>query len=383
MKNSSFTATNEMLDTAGKRILLVGDYLWPWYQEACADALESHGCVVERFGWLRDFRSFVEGQSEPLYHSFWHRIQYRLSFGPVVWRVNLRLISATQDFKPDIVWFYNVTLISAATVKKLRKLCPNVIFFQYSNDNPFSKAAKTSLWRNFLASMPHFDVHGVFRHSNISDCNKLGLKNVYLLRSYFIPKDDYPESQTSIPQKFKCDVVFAGHYEDDGRVEMLEAVCNAGFKLNLFGGGWTAALPRLSKDSPLHDLFPVAPVTGADYRSAICGAKVALCFLSTLNQDTYTTRNFQIPAMKVAMLSQYTDDLATMFIPDVEAVFFRNQDELLAQLKTLIADDQKRAAIAEAGYKKVYSEGHDVGARMGAWLKYLLVTSTSFRNKTI
>ena len=170
--------------------------------------------------------------------------------------------------------------------------------------------------------------------------------------------------------------MFVGHYEDDGRAEMLEAICDAGHKINLFGGGWNAALPKLRADSPLREQYPISPAVGADYRYAICGAKVALCFLSALNQDTYTRRSFQIPAMKVVMLSQYTDDLATMFVPDVEAIFFRNQEELLIKLQALIVDDQRRTAIAEAGHARVFADCHDVRARMGAWLKGVLTNVT-------
>jgi spore maturation protein CgeB len=114
------------------------------------------------------------------------------------------------------------------------------------------------------------------------------------------------------------------------------------------------------------------PATKADYRFAICGAKVALCFLSTLNQDTYTRRSFQIPAMKTAMLSQYTEDLASIYQSDVEAVFFKDKSEMLEQLKLLLEDGQRRESIAEAGYKKVYSAGHDVAKRMRQFLEIIL-----------
>jgi spore maturation protein CgeB len=351
-------------DSKGQRMILVGDYMWPWYQDACADALESMGFDVERFGWPNDFHSFVEGKTGPVYLSLWHRIQYRFHFGPTVWQVNQRLIQVAKQFEPEIVWFYNVQLISSRTVKKLRKLLPNTIFIQYANDNPFSNDAKHGLWRNYLSSIPHFDVHFAYRHSNILNYRLHGVHNVHLLRSYFIPEEDHPELQKVIPDRFKCDIVFAGHYEDDGRVELLEAICEAGYALNLFGGGWNVALKKISTQSPLHGLFPVAPVTGAEYRYAICGAKVALSFLSTLNHDTYTRRNFQIPAMKVSMLSQYTDDLASLFIPDIEATFFRNKAELLQKLKALIADEKRLSAIAEAGFKRVHNDGHDVNARM-------------------
>jgi hypothetical protein len=150
---------------------------------------------------------------------------------------------------------------------------------------------------------------------------------------------------------------------------MLEAVCEAGYKLNLFGGGWDAALPKLRADSLLRSQYPISPATKADYRYAICGAKVALCFLSKLNSDTYTRRNFQIPAMKTAMLSERTDDLATIYEPDVEAMFFSNTDELLAKLRLLVSDSSLRDSIAEAGYRRTYADGHDVKSRMARWLK--------------
>ena len=141
------------------RILLLGDFIWPWYQEACAIALEKQGCEVERFGWLDDFKYWKPGYTEPFYHSLFHRIQFRLLSGPVVWKVNRRLVAVCEHFKPDIVWFYNVQIISPNTVKKLQQLLPDTIFCQYANDNPFSESAIRGLWRNFLASIPYFDIH--------------------------------------------------------------------------------------------------------------------------------------------------------------------------------------------------------------------------------
>ena len=354
-----------------KKLLVVGDFTWPWYEEAFCNASESLGLNVAKLSWFNDFYTWIDGDSSPHFLSFFHRIQLRLHSGPIVGEINRRLIKTALEFKPDIVWFYNVQLISARMVRKLRKLLPDAVLCQYSNDNPFSTKAKFGLWHNFLASMRYFDLHFVYRQSNIADHKLLGFNEVHQLRSYFIPEVDYPEPQENIPESFKCDVVFAGHYEDDGRLQMLEAICKAGFKLNLFGGGWNRVLPSLDPESPLHPLFPICPMTGPNYRYAICGAKVALCFLSTLNNDTYTRRSFQIPAMKTAMLSEYTADLESIFKPNVEAVFFNNQKELLNKLETLLQDDDKRSIIAKAGYARVYSDGHDVRSRMVEWIKHI------------
>jgi spore maturation protein CgeB len=365
------------------RILLVGDYMWPWYQEACARGLESLGCEVFRFGWFDDFRHWVPDHTEPIFHSIFHRIQYRIQSGPTVSRVNQRLLQAALEVIPDIVWFYNVKLVSSTVVSKLRALLPMAVFCQYSNDNPFSKIAKPGLWSNYLDSIKYFDLHFAFRYSNFSDYYQRGATNVRLLRAYFIPEDDYPVSSDQIPLKFKCDVVFAGHYEDDGRVQMLEAICEAGYTLNLFGGGWDQAFNQLSPDSHLRAKYPIMPATNEDYRYSICGAKVALCFLSTLNCDTYTRRNFQIPAMQTVMLSQYTDDLATLYKPDVDAVFFKNKSQMLEQLKLMLEDDRRRHAISLSGYDRVYSQGHDVKTRMREFLSSVVEWASQASDKSI
>lgn len=358
------------------RIMVVGDYMWPWYQEACAKALENLDIDVERFGWNDDFYFWIESSSEPVYHSFLHRFQARFLIGPLIWKINKRLLDRVKVIQPQIIWFYNVQIIYPTTVKKIRKALPNVVMIQYANDNPFSKNAKFGLWRNYLNSVKYFDIHLLYRNSNLQDYLNHGAKKIYLLRSYFIPYFDYHIPTKLVPKSFICDIVFAGHYEDDGRVEYLEEICNAGFKLNLFGGGWGAA--KLKPNSPLLKYYPIKPVTNEDYRFAICGAKIALSLLSTLNQDTYTRRNFQIPAMKVAMLSQYTEDLANLFEEDREIVFFRDKNELISQIKRLLSDDVWRTKIAEGGYAKVYNHGHDVESRMRYLLDRVILNFSKF-----
>lgn len=345
-------------------VMVVGDYAWPWYQEACALALESNGCDVYRFSWFDDFKHWQKGSSEPTYKSFFHRLGYRFQFGPHVNSVSRRLIKQSKEIQPDIVWFYNVHLLGRFTLKKLRKVIPNSTFVQYSNDDPFSPQGTTFLWRKFIASIPLFDKHFVYRHKNLRDFKSHGIDNSSLLRAYFIPEEDYHVPQHEVPDAFKCDVVFAGHYEDDGRIDMLESICNEGFKLNLYGGGWDNALHKLHENSPLRKLFPIKPVTGDDYRHAICGAKVALCFLSTINHDTYTRRSFQIPAMKTAMLSVFTQDLSELYEEDKEVMFFRDKEQLLKNLNKMISNEDLRNSLSEAAHKRVYKDGHDIVSRM-------------------
>lgn len=354
------------------KILIAGDFMWYWYQEVCAQSLEKNGCIVKRFGWVNYFFKWPQNSKEPKYISIYHRIQFRFLQGPIIWKINKRLLIAVKKFNPDIIWLYNVQLIFPETIYKIRKIVPKAKLVQFANDNPFSLDAKQKYWRHYLNSIPLFDIHFSYRKSNIIDYYKRGAKNVFMLRSYFIANEDFNIPISIIPKSFLCDVVFAGHYENDGRVELLEAICEAGYNLNLFGGGWDEALPYLRKNSPLHKYFPIRPVTGNEYRYAICGAKVGLCFLSSLNKDTYTRRNFQIPAMKVAMLSEFSDDLVTLFEPNIDALFFTDKFSLLEKINLLIHDDMFRLSIANSGHKRVHEGLHEINDRMKTFLDHCL-----------
>ena len=352
-------------------IMIVGNYSWFFYQEACAVALEKLGFSVIRFSWFDDFWKKRSGKKKRIFHSFWHKLQFRFSKGPIIWKINKRLIECAYKNKPNIIWFYNVHLIDPKIIMKLKKLLPKTTFVQYANDNPFSFKAIRGFWRNFIKSIPLFDIHLSYRENDIIQFKKYGAKSVHVLRSYFIPEEDYHVDYKDIPEKFKCDVVFVGHYENDGRLEMLEAISKAEYKLNLFGPGWNKVIYNLSPKSPLKNKLPISPVIDEEYRYAISGAKVALCFLSKLNFDTYTRRNFQIPAMRTAMLSEWSEDLSKLFTETKDCDFFRDKSELIKKLEKLILNHNYRLNVANSGYYKVYQNGHSVDNRMKLLKKIL------------
>jgi len=112
-------------------------------------------------------------------------------------------------------------------------------------------------------------------------------------------------------------------------------------------------------------------VWGADYNRALCGAKIALCFFSKLNRDTYTRRCFEIPATKTLMLSEYSDDVATLYQEGAEADFFKSRDEMMEKIKIYVGDEFARLHVAEGGHHKVLSAGHDVDSRMRTMLGWI------------
>ena len=172
--------------------------------------------------------------------------------------------------------------------------------------------------------------------------------------------------------------MFVGHYEDDGRVECLEAIVQAGPQLKLFGPGYDWN-PILSKNQILKHLIPVRLVWGNDYNQAIASAKIALCFLSKLNRDTYTRRCFEIPASGTLLLSEYTDDLNSLFNQGIEADYFKNKEEMLEKIRFYLNHSEKLDQVTSNGLSRVRNDGHDIYSRM----KLLINWTNSIRNEKL
>lgn len=282
------------------------------------------------------------------------RVQYKLAFGPTIQKINRRLINECESEQPDLIFLYRCRMLYPSTIRKIK--AQGTIVFSYNNDNPFSEYFPAYYWRYYRKSLIYDDVTFVYRKSNIRECMKEGAKRVELLRSYYIENKNYPLEGLDKPN-VKYDVVFLGHYENDDRLKYLIALTSCGISVGIPKDGWTGIEERNEHLIRLDN-------TQSEYNLILNESKIALVFLSSLNKDTYTRRCFEIPATKTFMLSQYTDDLASMFEPDKEAVYFRTSDELVEKAKYYLEHEEEREQIAQAGYDRLIREGHEIGDRV-------------------
>jgi spore maturation protein CgeB len=341
------------------KILVAGDCHSELHEEAVCKAFKELGHEVLKFGWHDYFKptnGFIDRLSK--------KIQNRFITGPIIGRINRDFVKTAALFTPDLIFVYRGTHLTAGTLEEIKRQLPDMTLVGYNNDDPFAKGHHYALWRHFLKSVPQYDLMFAYRHHNLDDFLRVGAKRVELLRSWYFPERNHPVSLSADDsQKYECDVVFIGHYEADDRKKYLEELVRQGFRLRLFGPGydWDPVI----KDSPeLKPHIPVRLVWGEEYNKALCGAKVALCFLSKLNRDTYTRRCFEIPATGTLMLSEYTDDQATLYKEGEEADYFRNEDELIEKVRKYLNDEKRRQTVAANGYRRVLEDGHDVVSRM-------------------
>ena len=77
------------------------------------------------------------------------------------------------------------------------------------------------------------------------------------------------------------------------------------------------------------------------------------------------------------MLSEYSEDLSTLFVEGVEAEFFRSKEELLDKTRYYLHHDSKREKIARQGHERAVRDGHDVRSRMDLFLKIVMGEGSS------
>ena len=340
------------------KILVVGDGHSAIHEVAVVAGFNQLGHSVESFYWQNYFSA-----SNSLVR-LWRRAQNKFLIGPTINRLNRDLVKKSVEFAPKLIFIYRGTHIKPRTLIELKRLLPECELFGYNNDDPFAAGHPPWLWRHFMNCVPIYDLVFAYRHHNLDDLIKFGAKRVELLRSWFVPELNHSDFLSAQDQSnYKCDVVFIGHFEDDGRMQHLEEIVKAGYWLRIFGPPYEWNKQLLQSET-LKSLAPVHLVWDADYSKAICGAKVALCFFSKLNRDTYTRRCFEIPATGTMLLSEYSDDIASLYAAGKEADFFKSKQEMINKLRLYLDDGNLRRQVAEGGHQRVIRDGHDIVSRM-------------------
>lgn len=330
------------------KILFVGNDDYEMYSKAFYEAaLKKQSLVPDILCWNR----FLEDGNCKLFN----RIENKTSIGFHVLAFNKQLIKRCQAIKYDIVFLYTCRMIYSSTIRNLRKSGAYVVC--YNNDNPFSSFYPSYFWRWYRRNIKHCDMVYSYRKSNIADCERMGGKRNRLLRSYYIKERNYYIPPEELTETVVPEVVFMGHYEIDERIEYIHALSNAGISVGVPRAAWE----KHEKNNPHLVMIENAH---ENYNQIINKSKIALNFLSTLNEDTYTRRCFEIPATKTLLLSIYTDDLNSLFKENEEAVYFRTPEELVRKVIYYLENDREREKIAENGYKRLLASGHEAADRI-------------------
>tara|TARA_B100000212_G_scaffold288705_1_gene229816 strand:+ start:31376 stop:32401 length:1026 start_codon:yes stop_codon:yes gene_type:complete len=259
-----------------------------------------------------------------------------------------KILKKIKDVIPDILFFYRSNIFSKNFIKNLKNKYPKIKIVFYNNDNAFSNLYKKGYWDNYLYNCKFVDYILAYRKSDIQKYNNCSNAQILYYPPYI--SDILRDFEFNINSKRK-DICFIGHYENDERLDYLVSLLSNNLPIKLYGpkSGWNRAILKYKKG---FKFLPVKKIKYKSYVKKISNLLIGICFLSKLNKDTITRRCFELPYSGVCMVSEYNDELASIFEEDKEAVYFRNKSEFIRKVNYLYKNPSIATNIGLAGRQK-------------------------------
>lgn len=289
------------------------------------------------------------GQRNPLLR----KLEFRLTAGPEVNRLNADILAAATREQPDVLWADKVLWMTPATLETLRAL--RIVTVSYMIDNFFGPRRDPG-WRMYAKTIPVYDLHCTQRDRNVEDYRRAGARDVIKVQTAFEPTVHFPAEPAYTDAQRDRGVSFIGTSYDQ-RAATLTRLAGEGLPVVISGGPqhWVAALSR----DTFAALYAEGELTGKAYREAIWRSRINLSFLTHSNQDEFAHKTFEIAACGGFLLAERSAGHAERFQEGEEAVFFSGYEELAEKVKQYLHDEPARNRIALAGQRRAWQSGYD------------------------
>jgi spore maturation protein CgeB len=282
------------------------------------------------------------------------KVQARFHVGGANREMQRKLLDLVAIERPLWVHFRLPVEFDRETILEVKKRGP--IVTQYFNDDAFSRNAPTGLNWKFLRALSAYDGHFVFRAHNVESYRRAGARLVEHCAPSYDPDEHNPSRRRA---SFLADAAFVGHWEDDWRMDCLDALHGAGFSVILKGGLWEEAI----KGRSLSKLSPISHAFGEEYNRIYANVIAGLCFFSKINNDTWTRRALEIIAVGGLLVCERTREAEAHFADRKEAFFFSSTAELVDIVRQLKSNTGLREKIREAGYRRLLAGSHSLEDR--------------------
>jgi len=312
------------------RGIIAGDWKWEIYEKALSEGFAHFGVEVHPFNTSSYFTSRPTD-----------RLQHKTRCGPLIRKISADLMTITGFLKPDFIFFQRPVLFPGNLIKKIKLINNSTKVLVFHNDNPFIHNLKYLRYRNYFSMLPLADIVYVYRPANIDQAKQYNAKSVNLLLPYYY--SGLHDISGTTPKK--TDVIFIGHFEDDGRDMVLNHLINNNIELKIIGTGWEKSL--------IEKKYIYPPQYGGKYVNLIKQSKIAIAFYSKLNRDVYTRRCFEIPAAGTFLLTEESIELEKILAKDIDCSYFNTKEDLLKKIQYYLKNEIKRKEIAKNGNAKI------------------------------
>jgi spore maturation protein CgeB len=193
-------------------------------------------------------------------------------------------------------------------------------------------------------------------HESIPKYGSIGVENV-VLSQWACNRYAYDRRGNDL----RYDVTFVGQPHGDRR-EVVEQIQAAGFDVQCWGNGWDAG--RLDHDGMV-DVFGASRINlnlGNSYvlKPSLRMRLGALARGRRIDRSPRRSqikgRTFEVPGSGGFLLTDRVPHLDEYFRIGTEIAAYSTTEELIEQVRHWLANPEERAAVAEAGYRRVREE---------------------------
>lgn len=251
-------------------------------------------------------------------------------------RINSRIIKAVKNFSPQILWIDKGTYIYKNTLQELKSTNKNLVIVHHCTDDvEFSKHN----FKNYLESLDLYDAHFTCNKFNIDYLNKISNSNFFYNELGYDHNTFQPKNNDK-----KYDLFFIGHHEPEYE-KYITQIIDKDIRFYLGGPGWYKSnLPKSTISFNNYDEVL--------YHKIINQSLVGLGLYSKWNRNHSSSRIFEIPASRVALVVKRNSFIEKLYIDGEEAIFFDTEQELNDKIDFLLKNPKKLNDISENGYKK-------------------------------
>ncbi|WP_244552718.1 glycosyltransferase [Bradyrhizobium sp. Ghvi] len=261
------------------------------------------------------------------------------------------LLAQIEDFKPDLVLNQDVFYIDARLARQIKGIGRPALIGQVGIVP--SRGEDWSAYDLMISQL--FQVVQSFR--------KAGVRAEVLHLAF------EPEILNALPPapERKIDVSFVGIVSADHqqRVAQLEAVAQT-YDLKLFGSG----LSTLPASSPLHRCYQ-GEAWGVGMYQALRSSRITLnSHIDMAGREAGNARLFEATGAGTFLLTDFKDNLHTLFEEGHEVAVWRSVDDCLATIDRYLRNEDERRAIAAAGQARTLST-HTFRQRIDDILRFM------------
>lgn len=293
-------------------------------------------------------------------NKIWQSLGFRKKVGLVIWRVNNYVQEHLKHDHYDLIWVDKAIYLTEKTTNMLRAKAEKLVHFspdpafKFHQSHHFDKSAHIY---DYLITTKNFEMDDYVKAAGARE------KVLFATQGY-----DKNIHRPLVEWEDKNGFVFIGHAEEE-RKHTLQQLLDAGIDVTLAGIEWDEFAEQ-NRSNP-HLNYLGRGVYGEDYVKAICSGLFAWGSVSKWIPEKHTTRTFEIPACKTALVTERNDELMGFF-SDQEVIYYTDEKDMISRIVYYDQHRDELKAKIEAGYKAVTEGGYDYESIIKNLLKKVL-----------